>query len=485
MELTGMSEEEYRWFVRECTKNAKLRPGEPVAIVLDPGTIGLIITIVGILFQVAGALLAPKPKDQEDKAIEEERIEGQDVVRRDRFAPKSGFDSFQNVVDMGSVVPIIYCKQEEIGGEVYGGLRVNTNVLWSQILSVGGSQFFRGIFLVGEGSVQLEHRQLALGNNTLSSYELVKNAEAGRVTYYYAKDGDRITKDDYQLGVKPANDPGNFEDGDIYEVEDKPDFCQALQPSNQVEFGVYSHIGNNFGYKLGEPHAAVTHWQQGDPDFQRQNNHQKMADAYKGAATFHTRAGFVQLNGNNGSNNTESVKVDDVLTYRIYGDSDKDLKIEGTGSGAGGQEEAETNCRDVATSIASIQRTYDELINVGDMYRAGSAVVICTYREEPFISEVDFDNNGNNMRAEFTVIKAGRVDVWNPNRVNNGPDYVDGDAKVGPERTSSICSEHSQLFRMLVGAFSVERAFKKIEVGLQSNISLRSQGITNFNSLVS
>ena len=60
----------------------------------------------------------------------------------------------------------------------------------------------------------------------------------------------------------------------------------------------------------------------------------------------------------------------------------------------------------------------------------------------------------------------------------------DGDDKEGPARNATICSEDSQLFRMLVGAFSVERAFKTIEVGLQSNVSLRSSGITNFNSLV-
>ena len=480
MDITGMSEEEYRWFVRECYKNQKLRPGEPVA--LDPGTIGLILTIVGILLQVAGALLAPKPKDQEDKTPEEETIEGQNVVRRDRFAPKSGFDSFQNVVDMGSVVPIIYCKRE---GE-YGGLRVNTNLLWSQVLSVGGGQFFKGLFLVGEAGVEIDYEQIALGNNTLASYELIEDAEAGRVTLYYDNEGGRISFADYKRGVIANNDPG-AEAGslaDIYSVVDSTAFCQALQPSNQVEFGVYSHIGNNFGYKLGEPHTAVTHWQQGDPDFQRQNNHQKMADAYKGAVTFHTRAGFTELNGTEGTDNTETVAIDDVLTYRIFGDSDQQTKFIGSGSGAGGQIEAEANARDVATSIASVQRTYDELINVGDMYRAGSAIVICTFREEPFISEVDFDGNGNNMRAEFTVIKAGKLDVWKQSTINQTPPYADEDDKEGPARNATICSEDSQLFRMLVGAFSVERAFKTIEVGLQSNVSLRSSGITNFNSLV-
>ena len=259
MDITGMSEEEYRWFVRECYKNTKLRPGEPVA--LEPFAISLILTAVSILLSAAAMLLTPKPKDQETKTPEEETIEGQNVVRRDRFAPKSGFDSFQNVVDMGSVVPIIYCKREDIGGITYGGLRVNTNLLWSQVLSVGGGQFFRGIFLVGEGPVNLELRQLALGNNTLASYELTKDAEAGRVTFYYENNGQRITESDYELGVVPDNDPGAFNLNDIYEVDDGTNFCQALQPSNQVEFGVYGHIGNNFGYKLGEKFIALTQWQ--------------------------------------------------------------------------------------------------------------------------------------------------------------------------------------------------------------------------------
>ena len=113
MDITGMSEEEYRWFVRECYKNSKLRPGEPVA--LGPLGIALINLAVSLLLSAAAMLLAPKPKDQETQTPEEETIEGQNVVRRDRFAPKSGFDSFQNVVDMGSVIPIVYCKRHEKG----------------------------------------------------------------------------------------------------------------------------------------------------------------------------------------------------------------------------------------------------------------------------------------------------------------------------------------------------------------------------------
>ena len=61
----------------------------------------------------------------------------------------------------------------------------------------------------------------------------------------------RIDKDDYELGVIPENDIGNFDDDDIYEVELKPDFCQALQPSNQVEFGVYWSYWQSLWFQRG------------------------------------------------------------------------------------------------------------------------------------------------------------------------------------------------------------------------------------------
>ena len=47
-----------------------------------------------------------------------------------------------------------------------------------------------------------------------------------------------------------------------------------------------------------------------------------------------------------------------------------------------------------------------------------------------------------------------------------------------------ICSAHPQLFQLLVAAFSVERAFATLEVGLQSNVGLKSSKVRNFNSLV-
>ena len=507
MDITGLSEQQYRWFVRECYKNCKLRPGEPVA--LEPLTLALINIAIGILLTAASMLLAPKPKDQEAATLTEETVEGQNVVRRDRFAPKSGFDSFQNVVDMGSVVPIVYAKAEtfdaegrqpgdddydETTAQQYGGIRINTNLLWSQVLSVGGGQFFKGLFLIGEGGVELDYEQIALGNNTLASYELERGVEAGRVTLYFTDDGGRInaeydeddeTVGDYKLGVVPDRDPGALAGGpdDVYSFTGQDgngdplaikNFCQALQPSNQVEFGVYGHIGNNFGYKLGEDFTPLTQWQGGDDAFQRQNSTQAVAEAKRSAVIFTTRAGFV---GN--TSQERDVEVGDELTYRIYPSSDIDREFELNNTGGGGQPDNVVTCENVATAVASIQRTFDERISVGALYRAGSAVVVCTNRTGPFVSSVDFEgDDGTEMTATFRVVEAGTVREYTENELNR-TNFAETDYAAG-----KICSAEAQLFQLLVGSFSVERACRKIEVGLQSNVGLKSGGITNFNSLV-
>ena len=486
MDITGMSEAEYRWFVRECIKNHKLRPGEPVALGFW-ATVGIQL-VIGILLTAASTLLTPKPKDNESKGAEEETIEGQNVVRRDRFTPKSGFDSFQNVVDMGSVIPIVYCKREDVEGKAYGGLRVNTNLLWSQILSVGGGQFFRGVFLVGEGPVELDYAQLALGNNTLASYELPpasEDAEAGRATVYYAPTGGRIDRTDRVLGVVSAHDPGALvgdpgdpdvpaDVGDIYQVVGTTDFCQALQPSNQTEFGLYDHIGNNFGYKIGEDFLAVTQWQtRSDGEYERQNSNQKVAEGSKNSVRFTTRAGV-----KGSTNKLDTFIVGQEFDYIIHRTTEYERTFTEAGSTSGNEQPSVVNCNDIATTIASIQRTFDERINIGDVYKLGSAVVICVDRGDSFVSDVDYDDDGTEVVAKFRVLQAGSFHQWDEDTLDF--EYDDDDER---ESVGTLCSKSSQMFRMLVGAFSVERAFQVIEVGLQSNVGLKTSGIVNFNSL--
>ncbi len=473
IDITGMSEEQYRWFVRQCILYSKPKPGEPVAFELVTFAVTL---IVGALLSAAAALLSPKPTTDERTPAEESKTEGQDIIRRDRFAPKSGFDSFQNVVDVGSVIPVVYAKREIVDGKQYGGIRVNTNLLWSQLLSVGGGQMFRGVFMVGEGAPDLLFEQTAFGNNVLGSYDLGRNLQAGRLTMYYAPSGGRITSDEYILGVVPAKDVGNKANNDVYSIEGAnnqlgPDFCQTLQPSNQRQFGLYSHIGNNMGYKIGEDFRPRTQWQaRSDGEYERQMDNQRLALGQKQSITFTTRAGITGA-----SNTTTSVNVGDVLDYLIDRSSEGDRVFTQTGNGAGGQKPAELNNSDVGSSIASLQRTYDEDINVGDLYRIGSALAICTERTtDPFVSDFDVTGNGTSVTAKFQVTQSGVISTWTTATLT---------PSESAEKQGALATRAAQIFKIAIGSFSIERPARVIEVGIKSTVGAKASGLINFNSL--
>jgi hypothetical protein len=473
IDITGMSEEQYRWFVRQCILYSKPKPGEPVAF--EPITFAITL-IVGALLSAASALLAPKQTTDERTPAEESKTEGQDIIRRDRFAPKSGFDSFQNVVDVGSVIPVVYAKREIVDGKQYGGIRLNTNLVFSQLLSVGGGQMFRGIFMVGEGAPDLLFEQTAFGNNILGSYDLGRNLQAGRLTMYYAPSGGRITSNEYILGVIPANDVGNKANNDVYSVEGAnnqlgPDFCQTLQPSNQRQFGLYSHIGNNMGYKIGEDFRPRTQWQaRSDGEYERQMDNQRLALGQKQSITFTTRAGITGA-----SDTVTSVSVGDVLDYLIDRSSEGDRVFTQSGNAAGGQQPAELNNSDVGSSVSSLQRTYDEDINVGDLYRIGSALAICTERTtDPFVSDFDVTGNGTSVVAKFQVTQSGVINTWTTATLT---------PSASAEKQGALATQAAQIFKIAIGSFSIERPARVIEVGIKSTVGIKANGLINFNSL--
>ena len=78
IELSGMTEAQYREFVRQCRFESKLRPGDPVA--LEPFTLGLILVATGAALFAAGTLLAPKQKSQKSNGalnINNQQVGGQ------------------------------------------------------------------------------------------------------------------------------------------------------------------------------------------------------------------------------------------------------------------------------------------------------------------------------------------------------------------------------------------------------------------------
>jgi hypothetical protein len=259
-ELLGLSDKQYELWRDELRRRAQQGPQPAVVAGLDPFTIIVINLVISVGLSLLAVALAPKPPRA--ARLEARQRQGQGQSSLQSFAPRSGFDAVQDVALRGAPIPVAYTKRESIDGQLYGGLRVNTPLLWSQVWSLGGSQLLRAIFMLSEGEIEsLDLQGFAIGSNSIGSYDLLAagaNESSSRLTIYYKPDGGRIVSNDRIVGRSAANDPANAQNagasdtfqllsvGNLYAA----DFSAASKPSNSTSFGVYSPIGNNLGVKL-------------------------------------------------------------------------------------------------------------------------------------------------------------------------------------------------------------------------------------------
>ena len=462
MQLTGMSEKDYRFFMRQAILHSKLRPGEPTAF-FDPVSF-LITLVIGVALSYAATLLAPKPKQQQQKQLETNTIQGQNLVSGSSFTPKSGFDSVQNVVELGSVVPLIYSNRQVIDGVAYGGVRVNTNLLWSQLQSIGGGQLLRAIFLVGEANItDLDAEQFAIGNNLINGYDLSSNY--GRIAIYSSPDGGRLTSADRIAGQLAGNDEGNAQNsggGDVFQIRGvgnswTTDFCFTSTPSNQTTFGLYGFIGNNMPFRVNPVFRPARKAEtRSDGELNCASDDQQKAERGKQNYKFAGRAGVV------GAQAFTYFPVGSDITVKIYNSTEITRTFT---SGSDG----EVSCGDVGQAVASRQRSNDEQINYGDIYRIGSALAICRNRTNAvFVSDADNEpvGGGTTTTATFNVIRGGHSHVWSPSTLQSAGGYN--------------ATQKSHIMQSAEAIFSTERQGRIVEVGIRSSLQVNIGGLCNF-----
>lgn len=163
IDALGISEEEYLDFVAAQPIYEDIKEGTIADARSDFGLVALILTVVGTLFQVGAALLAPKPR-----APEQQQQQGIAPSRDERVMPRFGFNGSQDLASYGSTVPLIYTNENT---NPNGGVRVNTALLWSAISSIGGNQFMRLLLNVGAGTINdIDPSRIALGQLPIRDY---------------------------------------------------------------------------------------------------------------------------------------------------------------------------------------------------------------------------------------------------------------------------------------------------------------------------
>ncbi len=329
--LLGLTEEQYAYFQSEVRRRAREQPAPAVVAGLEVLTIvAIAASLLSVGFAIAASFFKPRATEP-GRLVQRDRTQDP-IVGNQRFAPRFGIDGGQDVVRLGATVPLIYTLRETVSGTVYGGLRVNTPLLWAQIYSLGSSQMLRALFLLGEGTIDsIDTRNFALGNNSLGAYDLLSstaNERAARLTIYHSASGGRLASAARIAGRTPERDPGNAVNAgaaDVFQTRSvgnnwAPDFCAVVRPSTGTSFGLYAPCGNNLGFKVNPVVRPAVRprlkpvGNKGDSVLQCDPDGSSLVQRQKYEAFFSTRSGFLKEGG---LPDLGTVAVDTELVYRL------------------------------------------------------------------------------------------------------------------------------------------------------------------------
>jgi hypothetical protein len=523
-QLLGITEDELRYFKAEVQKRALEGPqptiiagGETLAI------ISLISTIISVGLTIV-SLFLPKPKQGQ---LTNRQVEGETLRTPALFAPTYGFESVQDIAPLGDPIPLVYAKREFIDGQWYGGVRLSTPLLWSQMWSLGGSQLLRGVFLVGEGEIESIHpNSFAIGNNTLAGYALEGTTK--RIAIYWRPNGGRMNATDLLAGA--TDDIGARGDyaEDIFTVdagqdELMPAFCGAYKPSTSTSFGIYSPIANGLGYRVNPQIRPLRQLLSSGEKYDADDDAQGIATAWKYKYIYSSKSGIV-LTSKGSTPGLIDLEVGDTFVYLMSKRSDGVLTVgspppkiviraqDNTSNSKGSQDGEETLIA-VGASVAGRQKQYDAALVEGEMYKIGSCLAILTDRSELFVSEADYsvkiysvdqvgEDIGVDALYQFKVVREGTVGVIGQTEVQRRfftasrlfPRLGTEDAgKVWDYQTVGLnlsagqiglrhytASSFPQIYRCALGGFTINRSAKFFEVGIKSVVGINIQGICNF-----
>lgn len=539
-ELLGLSEEEMRWYKAEIQRRAMEGPKPAVIAGIDPGTLAIIsiaLTVISVGLTVVSTLLVPKPPQPNDPGqLTTRQRQGETLRNPSNFAPTYGFEAVQDVAPLGDPIPLIYTKREFLGGQWYGGVRINTPLLWSQIWSLGGNQMLRAVFLVSEGEIESIHPQsFAIGNNTLGAYSFEGSSQ--RIAIYSVPNGGRMAIGNHLSGSREDIGASGGYGSDIYRADIgsnnlQPVFCGAYKPSTSTSFGLYAPMANGLGYRINPRIRPLRTLQIRSNTYRADDDAQAVAEAWKYKFCYSSKSGIISTSKGSTPRTLINLDVGDTFTYMLSSKSDAifngqknpAIKVNSQNSDNKiGSADGEETLVAVGQAVAGRQKQYDSNLREGELYKVGSCLAILISRDPLFVSEIDYipDSSEESDGAEdasppaskgqsayyvFKVVRAGTVGVvgedlidtrffdvpfaryiypaegaayaaskpWEFNNI--GIDYGAGD--IGERYYTA--SAFPQLFRCALGSVRLNRPTRYFEIGIRSTVAMQLQGMCNF-----
>ena len=502
IDTLGLTLEEYNWYANQV---ANYRPERDSAYDIVPEVVclpvvPLVMTIVGMGISFAASAMAPKPKlprqtDPAQQQQQEQRgadVNGASVTGSNRFTNVDGFTSVQPLARLGESMQLVFANRRG----AYGGVRVETKLLWSQLLSQGDGQELLAVFLAngGELAVQPDFDGMGIGDSLLRGYQ------ASKLAVYFRNGGPLAKRIDINNRIVPSGvdaadllQPRNASDVFLAELKSnnnmQPIFSGVRIPSTMTTFGISEPLRNGQHWQLPFKRVRVIYpppvvfqfnfdlWAKDQQEYDRklQTVLQAAHERQKTLSFYAPRTGLMVARNSAGAllaqpANQQILDIDiavgDTIEFHVYtGNSSEEFDGQGN--------------QDIKAKEDNIRETVDDVIIIGETYLVGGVEAVCV------------KENTNNLwnvldkKKEFTfkATQAGKTRLTHEGVVINGPlDNIEGFnqllSQTNPSYGPTVC-------KLAIAHFTTTRKLNQVEIGIKSQVFKRFAGIANFASIPS
>ena len=477
IDALGLTLEEYQWYVNEVANYKPERSTEydvvPHVVCTGFETF-LVTTIVGAGLSFAASALAPKPKlpRRSDPAQQQGGgdLTGASVNAENRFTNVDGFTSVQPLARLGEVMPLVFADRK-LG---LGGVRVETKLLWSQLLSQGDGQELVAVFLAGAGVLNQtpDIKGFAIGDSLIRGYQPSKFAvyfKPGAAGEGRLKTGNRIGGQLRERGIDAFST--NFSN-----IGMQPIFSGVRIPTTMTQFGVYQPLRNGQSYRLpfkrvrvsyplfvnpgpgADIAGALREWQKDQEAANRADIERKKIQSAYACWT-----GITKINGADHGTGFQDVNVSvgDTIQFDIVAGN-----VPNSFDTFGAQ--------DIATKDDNYRLSCDEILSVGETYLIGNVGATCT---SVYPADAPFTPTASKSYG-FTALTAGTVRRVSTQILAHNPDFNSNN--LG--NTVNPCTG-STISKLAVAHITTTRRLNQIEIGLKSRVYKQFTGIAYFSSI--